>query len=217
MENKIYIFDFDNTIVDSLDYWYDVMDKQTFTHFGLTPNEKIKELRVGKSNNEIADTFIELSGLKIARSQVLNFWENSMKENYANKIKFIDGAKEYLYKLKKQNAKLILASATEENLLKFALKHFDLEIFDEVYTESSIGYAKHNQMFFKKCLENLNAKPEDVILFEDSFVALKSATSVGIECVAVLSKYNKKHLMELQSMCKKVIKDYNKFNLGDQQ
>ena len=54
MDKNIYLFDFDNTIADSLDFWYDVMDRHTFIVFGLKPFNDFKKYRQGKSNFEIA-------------------------------------------------------------------------------------------------------------------------------------------------------------------
>ena len=214
MDKKIYIFDFDNTIVDSLKLWYDVFDKQTFLNFGVKPNKEFKVLRPGKSNDEIANIFIELTGLNIKSSDVIGFWNKSMEYYYLNKIKLIAGVKEFLLKLKKNGVKLVLASATDEDILKTALKHYDLEIFDDIFTEANIGYAKHDKMFFETCLNKIGANPEDVILFEDSFVSVKSANSLGIDCVAVLHKYNKSHKKEFNDMCKLIIKDYKNIKLN---
>ncbi len=209
MDKNIYLFDFDNTIADSLDFWYDVMDRHTFIVFGLKPFNDFKKYRQGKSNFEIAQAFIKINNLSIPETEVINCWNRHMEQNYLYKIKLIEGAKEYLLKLKNSGKRLVIVSATDSELLKVALKHFNIDIFEEIYTEANIGYPKHNPLFYKTCLKKLGAKADDVILYEDSLVSLKSATSLGIESNALIHKFNSSHIEELKQICSKVIYNYN--------
>ena len=194
MEKQVYFFDFDNTIVDSLDLWYDVMDNKTFVDFGLQPSNDFAKFRQGKSNMEIAQIFVELNHLNIDPKEVIKRWNFHMKENYIKNIQLISGAKEFLLKLKDEGKRLAILSATDEDVLRVALKHFDIDIFENIFTEENINLPKHNPKFYQVCLEKFGVKNDDVVLYEDSFVALKSATSIGIECVALKNKYNQKNL-----------------------
>ncbi|MBQ8792048.1 MAG: HAD family phosphatase [Clostridia bacterium] len=208
MEKDIIMFDFDNTLVDSLPLWYKVLDEEMFTLYGKKVDKNMPQLRVGKSNQEMAETFIKITGINADYKQIFNDWHSKMAVYYTTKIKMIKGAKEFLYILKKQGKTLVLASATQENLLKIALKHFKIDIFDYIFTEESLNHPKYEPDFFEIILDKLNTQASDITFFEDSFSSIKSATSKGIECYALLHKYNKKHKKELTKLCSKVIKDY---------
>lgn len=214
MAKEIIIFDFDNTLVNSLKYWYKVMDKQLFNKLNVKIDKKMKQKRQGKSNKEIAEIFLSYSNLNMSYKEVEDLWNEYMRYYYTHKIKFLKGAKKYLYKLKQQNKKLVIASATNENLIKLALKHFDVDFFEEIYTEENIGYPKHDSDFFKECLKKLNTKPENVIFFEDSVTSIRSARKVDIDCCAIVHKLNKKHKNEFNKICKLLIKDFKSKKLN---
>lgn len=208
MNKEFIIFDFDNTLVDSLGYWKITTDKLMFEKYGLKPNPQMPQLRRGKGNNEIADDFIKLTGLKISHKEVVDGWFDFMSKFYLTKVKMLKGAKEFLFKLKAEGKKLILVSATEKKLLKLALKHFEIDVFDEIFTETSLDCPKRNENFYEIVLSKLKTTANNVFLFEDSFSSIKSAVHSKIETVAFLHEFNKHHKKELKQMCKLVLKNY---------
>lgn len=209
MKKDFVIFDFDNTLVNSLACWRKVVDVEMFKHYGLKPNPEMKKIHGGKSNQEIAQAFLELSGLKITAYDVLKRWYDIMFINYTQKIKIIKGAKEYLASLKKQGKILILASATGESLLKPVVKALGFDkYFDAVYSEDMIGYPKRDPMFYVRLLEILKAKPEEVFLFEDSLYSISSAASLKIESCALINNLNKNNKTKFEELCELIIKNY---------
>ena len=208
MKKDIVIFDFDNTVVSSLDYWHNVIDRLMFKKYGLKVNKNMRKRRLlGLSNREMAQTFAGLSNRDMTEEQVFEAWGEFMEYYYTKKIKPLNGVKEFLNRLKEQGKKIYVASATEEPLLKIAIKHFGFD-FDGVFTETTIGYIKKNPKFYETLLNKLGVEPIQVFLFEDSAGSLQSATSLGIDTCAIIHKLNKKHSSELKFICKAMIKDY---------
>ena len=112
MNKKIVIFDFDNTIVNSIDHWRKAINVDLFKFYGIRPIPEMKKIHGGKSNQELAQDFLNLSGVKVSAVDVLKKWYDLMFLNYTKKIKLIKGIKEYLLMLKLQGKFLVLASAT---------------------------------------------------------------------------------------------------------
>lgn len=206
---KIVIFDFDNTIVNSITHWRKAINVEMFKYYGLKPIPEMKRVHGGKSNQEIVKAFVEISGLKVSPAEILKRWYDMMFINYTQKIKLIKGIKEYLLKLKAEGKMLILASATGESLLLPTVKAlgFD-ELFDIVLSEDMIGYPKRDPMFFVKLLDKLGAKPEDVFLFEDSLYSISSAASLKIESCALINPLNKANKLRFEELSKLIIKNY---------
>lgn len=208
MTKKAIIFDFDNTLVNSLKYWYYEMNKTTFKIYGKKPDKDFVRLRQGKSNQEIAKIFLKLTSLKISTDEVFAQWNNLMYNNYISKIKLIPGARELLLKLKTNGKKLILATATNIELIKQVLPHFELDIFDEIHSENTLKVGKNSPEFFNLLMKKLKLKSDEVFLFEDSFESIMNARKYNIECCALIHKFNKAHLTELKNNCRLVIKNY---------
>lgn len=211
MQQEIIMFDFDNTLVKSLQCWHKVLDKETFKYFGKKPDKRMAKMRLGITIEETAKAFISLSNIDATCNQIYDVWEQLMSKHYLQKVKMINQAKNFLLQLKKEGKTLVLASATQDSLLKTALKHFNIDIFDHIFTESNIQESKRNIEFFHKVIEKLNTKPENITFFEDSVSSLTNASSLGINCYAVIGKFNKKNKRKLSIICKNTIKNYKNF------
>ena len=212
---KHILFDFDNTLVDSLTIWYKVMHKEAFKYWHVKFVKDILTLRKGLSNHEIAQLFIDLTKLQDVQAQeVVDFWNDRMEYYYTHKIKLIKGVREFLTNLKAEGYSLVLVSATSKYLLEIALKHYGLDThFDHIFTEESLAQPKRSVQFYEECLKQLGCKAEDIFLFEDSFSSLTSSHSLNIESCGIVHKYNKKNADKIKEITVLSIKDYTDKNL----
>lgn len=210
MKKEYIIFDFDNTIVNSLDYWYKVMDKETFKYFGTKCIKDFKTKRRGLGNREIAELFLELTNIKdIEVKDVFEYWHQRMEVYYTKKVKLIKGVIPLIKSMKEKGYKIILSSATQADLLEVVLKALDIrKYFDNIYTEQILGVSKKYQEYYTELLARLNTTQDKVFVFEDSAASITSATAHNIDSCAILGKYNKSRLEKLEKMSKLVVKDY---------
>ena len=206
---KVIMFDFDNTLVNSLKFWYKSIDKEAFKFFHKKINPEFNAARKGLTNKEIAQCFVEYSGTSASVDEVSKFWHGRMIYYYKNKIKIIAGARELLEKLVSMKYKLVLASATPKKVLNEALKFFDLEkYFSKIYTEDSLKTPKRKPLFYEKLLADLKISANEMFVFEDSFFSLKSAGAVHIKSCALIHNFNRKKLKRLTDNNLLIIKNY---------
>ena len=90
------------------------------------------------------------------------------------------------------NRKMIVTNANDEQMVTFGLVNMPYEMFTMKHEPD-----KDNPIFFKTLLENYNLKVEDVIYFEHSPEAVKSAESLGIK--AYFYDAGKKDLVALKN------------------
>lgn len=209
MEQDIIIFDFDNTIINSIGYWRKAINFDVFKYYGAKSNAHFRNNHGAKTNLEMAEFFLDTTKVNATPAEILRVWYDFMFVYYTKNANLIKGVVEFIKNLKEQGKKLVLASATGDDLLYPVLRELKLDIlFDTIVTENEIGYSKRDPMFFAKLLKKLDATPEDVFLFEDSYYSIFSAASVRIQSCAVLGKFNKKHKNRLKEISLLVIKDY---------
>lgn len=208
---KAIIFDFDNTIVMSIKYWKRVIEKETPKKYKVKENPEFAIKRHGYSNIDTAKLFLEMhKEVSTNYEEIVDYWYKYMLDKYTNNIKFVVGANEFLQTLKQKGYKLILATATGRKLLSKALKIFNLQnIFDMVITEEEVGKSKKEPDIYLKIMQEFNVKPNECLYFEDSLIAINTATKLGIDCVAMINNLNKNNLSKFESLCVKIAKRYS--------
>ncbi len=194
MKIKGAIFDMDGTLIDSLMLW-DILwevfgnrylsgeafkpdietDKAIRTMPVLEAMEYIhKRCNMGKSGEEL---------YKIATDTFRNF--------YSNEVKLKKGVREFLDYCYENNVKMCLATANDEDLVKVVLKHCDIEkYFSNLFSCKEVGKGKESPDVFFLALDYLGTPKEETWVFEDSFVALNTASKAGFPTVGVYDKYS---------------------------
>jgi len=88
-----------------------------------------------------------------------------------------EGVFQEMYKMLEQypNKKIVLTSANDEQIEKFALGKIPYEFFTLKHDPE-----KTDPEYYRKMLKHFNLEAKDVIYFENNEEAVKSAQSVGI-------------------------------------
>jgi phosphoglycolate phosphatase-like HAD superfamily hydrolase len=181
--NKILLFDFDGTIVDSIMSVFEVTNQLSEKYgFKKIEAKDIERLR-GNSAKDILKE-LNISLFKIP------FIGKDIKDNLRKKVvqlQPIKGLKEVLRELKEKGYILgILTSNGKENVEAF-LKKQELEIFTYIYSDSSIfGKDKVLNSFLKKN----NVAKEDVIYVGDEIRDIQACQKAHIPIIAVTWGFN---------------------------
>lgn len=90
----------------------------------------------------------------------------------------------FLIESLKPHHKIALATNASAGFIRNVLADNNLEhLFDNIIISSEIGVAKPDPLFFKKMLEILKEKPENMIFIDDNPANIESAKSLGIESI----------------------------------
>lgn len=193
MKIKGAIFDMDGTLVDSLFFWphfWRLLGKTYMNKENFTPDEEVdKNIR----------TMIYVDAMKYIKEyyridaddeEFMTFGTNGLANFYKHEAAVKDGAVALLEYLKRQNARICLASATDIKYVRIALTHFDLmKYFDCVISCSEIGVGKDRPDIYMLAAQKLNLAPSELCVFEDSFVALETAKQAGFLTVGIFDQY----------------------------
>ena len=127
-DKKYAIFDMDGTLLDSMPYWRNILSEYLGIQISKDYAEKIANINVTESVALTIETF----GLKKSVNQVFNEINEIMKIHYLNHVQLKPGIGEYLQKLKTQNTRMCVASASPSERIKAAMKHFISRLLEQV-------------------------------------------------------------------------------------
>lgn len=177
------VFDFDGTIAGSM-----LEIKNIYNDFA-------KEFGYEEVRDEDIDTLRKKGAMEAARKLKIPFlripfllFEGRKKfKRQLGKIKLIDGIGSAIRKLKKKNYKLaIISTNSEENVRQFIKKN-NIDVFDIIYSESSLfGKSKVIKRFLKKT----NLDSSKIVYIGDEIRDVEAAHKNNVKIIAVAWGFN---------------------------
>lgn len=194
MEIKSAIFDMDGTLVDSLMVWDALWQKFGDKYLGGRPfaptPEDDKAIRTLPLKNAME---LVHTNYNIGKSgqELLDETNEMMVDFYSNTVQLKSGVKEFLENLYNKGVKMCIASATAPNLVKIAMEHCELnKYFPKVFSCGDLGLGKDKPDIYLLAQQYLGTEISETWVFEDSFVAIKTAHDIGMNTVGIYDKFN---------------------------
>ena len=182
------IFDLDGVIVDTAKYhylaWKELADELGF-FFKESDNERLK----GVSRMRSLEILLEVGGITASESEKLEMAE-SKNARYIkllddlDKRELLEGAEDYLKKLKSEGVLISLGSASK-NAPLILEKLGIADLFDAIVDGNSVSKAKPDPEVFLKAAQMLNLSPAECCVFEDSQAGIEAARRAGCSVIAV--------------------------------
>ncbi len=203
MKIKGAIFDMDGTIVDSLFFWPYLWRRIGIKYMGdesFAPSEEADRTVRTMIYDDAMAYFKEYYKIPGDVSDFLSFAKDGVEEFYEKEVCAKPGAAVLLDYLKKSGVRLTLASASSVSYIQTALRRCSLEgYFESVISCAQIGVGKEKPDIFLKAADIMQTEPERICVFEDSFVALRTAKAAGFKTVGIYDRnnYDEEKLREL--------------------
>ena len=188
MNKKGFIFDLDGVIVDTAKYhflaWRDLANSLGFD-FTETENEQLKGVSRIKSLEKILQW-----GNKTLSEDDFNSKMTQKNEEYLSYIDQMDTSEilpdvpKVLEYLKSKSQTISLGSASK-NARQILQKVKLLNHFDAIVDGNDVSNAKPDPEVFLIAAKQLNKKPEDCIVFEDSVAGVQAANTAGMLSIGI--------------------------------
>lgn len=188
------IFDMDGTLIDSLMLWDIIWSKfgdkfLNGARFNPTKDDDkaVRTMTLKEAMNYIHSVYnIGNSG------EELYYTTNEIiKKFYASEVNLKEGVLEFLKYCQANSIKMCIASATDKDLIKIAVKHCNIEkYFTTILSCAEIGKGKEHPDIYLKALDFLGTSAEETCVFEDSHIAIETADRIGMKTVGIYDKYN---------------------------
>lgn len=188
------IFDMDGTLVDSLMLWDILSDalaqaypEKRDTVVSEEDNRLIRVLPLDAAMTLLHDRY----GIGASGEEVTALADAVFMDFYSNRVHLKPGVREFLETLRDRGVRMCIASATPLPLVEAALDHCDIRrYFDRVFSCGELGKGKDTPDIYLMARDWLGTGQQDTWVFEDAFVAVRTATDAGFSTVAVYDRYN---------------------------
>lgn len=211
---KLFLFDLDGTILDSLEIWNDI-DLLFFKNHNLIMGEDYHIAIAPLTLEETATYTKNTYKLDIDEEQIMKEWSDLAIKEYAENVNLKKGVKEFLDYLKNKNVHLAIATSCNEEMFKPCLERYGIvSYFEHFYTSQNLKINKSNAIFFKEILNEYKIEPDQILFFEDSLASMKCAKSLGFNVVAVMDKKWEKQKEEIIASSDDQIEDFSQFILN---
>ena len=185
MKIKGAIFDLDGVLLDSMFIW-DTLGETYLKSQGIKPREDVREILRPMSLFQAAEYFRDEYGIIESIQAIIDGINRLVEHFYFDLAETKPGVIDFLDKLRKNNVKMCITTATDRFMVDAALKRNGIEYyFDKIFTCTEVGHGKDEPDIYYQALDFLGMTKREVFVFEDALYAIKTAKKAGFSVVAV--------------------------------
>ena len=207
---KYAIFDLDGTLLDSSDVWTKV-DEEFLRKRNIPMTQEYAE-EIKKHNFESGAVYtVNRYNLEEDPKDIVNEWYNMAVKAYREDINLKPGAFDFLKKLKKLGVKLAVATSSDEILYKDCLiRNGIYDFFDAFVQTKEVNRGKEFPDVYVEAAKRIGASIKDCLVFEDLYMAINAAKSVGFKTIGVYDKSNLEDIKFIKDKSDYYIEQYRK-------
>lgn len=203
------IFDLDGTLIDSMWVWQEI-DVEFLKKRSLDLPNDLQRAIEGMSFTESAGYFKERFQLMETIEEIKAEWDEMTFKYYKEKVVLKEGVIDLLNFLKSKDIKIgIGTSNIKERTIEILEKYNILHYFETIRTSCEVGKGKPNPDVFLIAAEDMKLKPEECLVFEDTYAGVLAAKRAGMKAFAVADNMSLPYKVEICEIADKYINSLN--------
>ena len=188
-KKKIYVFDLDGTLVNSMPR-YEAGMLSILDEAGIAYGDDLIKIITPLGYTKTAEYYINELGLDDSVANIVSKMENKLVYEYSNNIFLKPGVNEYVRRLHAEGARLFVLTASPHIVTDVCLKHNGIyDLFETVWSVEDFGLSKSGTELFYEVARRIGCKRDEINYFDDSLIALKNAKKSGYITYAVYDRH----------------------------
>lgn len=187
--SKIYVFDLDGTLVNSMPR-YEAGMLSILDEAGIAYGDDLIKIITPLGYTKTAEYYINELGLDDSVANIVSKMENKLVYEYSNNIFLKPGVNEYVRRLHAEGARLFVLTASPHIVTDVCLKHNGIyDLFETVWSVEDFGLSKSGTELFYEVARRIGCERDEINYFDDSLIALKNAKKSGYITYAVYDRH----------------------------
>ena len=182
--------DIDGTLLDSLGIWEEA-DERYLMEQGIRPEKDLGRILYPMTMQEACAYIRKHYPVKDTESGIAASILKIVEVFYQKEAPLKEGAAGFLRSLSQEGLPIIAATTGEKELADAAFRRLGIrQLFREILTCTQIGAGKDRPKIYEEAARLMGSRPEETLVFEDAFYAVKTAAAAGFVTVGVRDPYN---------------------------
>lgn len=185
---KAFIFDMDGVIIDSEPIHFEV-DLMTLDYLGFKFAKEQLEQYVGMTNPEMWGIIKKEHNILHSVEEIIQY-QLTRKLAHLDELDIepIDGIRDLIQELRKNNISIGLASSSPRIFIKKVLTKFNLlDYFCCIKSGEEVANGKPAPDVYLEAARLLNVRPENCYVLEDSRNGVTAAKRAGMRCIGYIN------------------------------
>lgn len=201
------ILDMDGTLLDSSGMWDDVA-RGLLAQWNAVYTQGQGDDTMTMTIDGAAAYFVEQCHLPVTPQELARQIRDRARQAYGTIAKLKPGVREAINLMKSRGMTLCVASGTEKPLVDAALEQFGILDRFAFTVSCRTPRGKAEPEVYLRAAQKLGATPEQIMVFEDSPVAVHTARQAGFYTIGVLDEHTRPHWEEVRRDADAVLTDW---------
>ncbi len=204
-EEKVYIFDLDGTIADSMPIAVEIV-LSLLREKGIVYPDDIVETLTPLGFKGIAKYYAEVMGVPMSEEAIFQWFMRKLERAYAEDIPLKKGAYKALEGLKARGVRMCVLTGSPHIFTDPCLKRTGIfEAFERVWSAEDFGMLKSDERLYHAVAHALGVAVENLLMIDDGVNVLKTAKAAGTRTVGVYESYSKAAEKEIKALVDKYV------------